>query len=92
MTFRGLTEQYCNGILPVLILLAGKMPALQEILGYFLNWQSLSYLKITLAIRLGIHSQGVHDFTLAIGGNIRPRGLRSSGGYSPRIGKLKLQP
>jgi hypothetical protein len=27
--------------LPVLVLLAGKMPALQEILGYFLNWKSL---------------------------------------------------
>ncbi|MDD1431048.1 hypothetical protein MEO42_08040, partial [Dolichospermum sp. ST_sed6] len=27
---------------PVLVLLAGKMPALQEILGYFLNWKSLS--------------------------------------------------
>ena len=23
------------------VLLVGKMPALQEILGYFLNWQSL---------------------------------------------------
>jgi hypothetical protein len=29
------------GILPVLVLLAGKMRALQEILGYFLNWKSL---------------------------------------------------
>jgi hypothetical protein len=28
--------------LPVLVLLAGKMPALQEILGYFLNWKSLT--------------------------------------------------
>jgi hypothetical protein len=28
-------------MLPVLVLLAGKMPALQEILGYFLNWKSL---------------------------------------------------
>ena len=29
-------------ILPVLVLLAGKMPALQEILGSFLNWKSLN--------------------------------------------------
>jgi hypothetical protein len=29
------------GILPVLVLLAGKMPAPQEILGYFFNWKSL---------------------------------------------------
>ena len=29
-------------ILPVLVLLAGKMPAPQEILGYFFNWKSLS--------------------------------------------------
>ena len=30
------------GILPVLVLLAGKMPAPQEILGYFFNWKSLN--------------------------------------------------
>ena len=30
------------GILPVLVLLAGKMPAPHEILGYFFNWKSLS--------------------------------------------------
>jgi hypothetical protein len=29
-------------ILPVLILLAGKMPAPQEILGYFFIWKSLT--------------------------------------------------
>ena len=34
--------QFCRmGILPVLVLLAGKMPAPQEILGYFFNWKSL---------------------------------------------------
>jgi hypothetical protein len=27
-------------LLAVLVLLAGKMPALQEVLGYFLNWKS----------------------------------------------------
>jgi hypothetical protein len=32
-----LSRTLSNGILPVLVLLAGKMPALQEILGYFLN-------------------------------------------------------
>ncbi|AFZ58902.1 hypothetical protein Anacy_3505 [Anabaena cylindrica PCC 7122] len=33
--------QSCGmGILPVLILLAGKMPAPQEILGYFFNWRT----------------------------------------------------
>jgi hypothetical protein len=34
-------------LLAVLVLLAGKMPALQEVLGYFLNWKSLSPLKWT---------------------------------------------
>jgi hypothetical protein len=34
------------GILPVLLLLAGKMPAPQEILGYFFNWKSLKKTKI----------------------------------------------
>jgi hypothetical protein len=35
-------NQSCGmGILPVLILLAGKMPAPQEILGYFFIWKSL---------------------------------------------------
>jgi hypothetical protein len=29
-------------ILPVLVLLGDQMPALQEILGYFLNWKSLN--------------------------------------------------
>ncbi len=34
--------QFCGmGILPVFVLLAGKMPAPQEILGYFFNWKSL---------------------------------------------------
>mgnify|MGYP003326125188 CR=1 len=34
--------QSCGmGILPVLVLLAGKMPAPQEILGYFFIWKSL---------------------------------------------------
>ena len=37
-----LSRSLSNGILPVLVLLAGKMPALQEILGYFLNWKSLN--------------------------------------------------
>ncbi len=27
----------------VLVLLAGKMPALQEVLGYFLNWKLYVY-------------------------------------------------
>ena len=36
-----LSRSLSNGILPVLVLLAGKMPALQEILGYFFNWKSL---------------------------------------------------
>ena len=27
--------------LPVLVLLGDQMPALQEVLGYFLNWKSL---------------------------------------------------
>ncbi|MBD2416749.1 four helix bundle protein [Anabaena cylindrica FACHB-243] len=35
--------QSCGmGILPVLVLLAGKMPAPQEILGYFFNWRTLT--------------------------------------------------
>jgi hypothetical protein len=35
-------NQSCGmSILPVLILLAGKMPAPQEILGYFFIWKSL---------------------------------------------------
>jgi hypothetical protein len=38
--------QSCGmGILPVLVLLAGKMPAPQEILGYFFNWKSLSIVR-----------------------------------------------
>ena len=37
-----LSRTLSNGILLVLVLLAGKMPALQEILGYFLNWKSLT--------------------------------------------------
>jgi len=38
------------GILPVLVLLAGKMPAPQKILGYFFNCKSLInfYRKIVL--------------------------------------------
>jgi len=45
--------------LPVLVLLAGKMPALQEILGYFLNWKSLSRLETTFAIRHGFATQAI---------------------------------
>ena len=40
-SLRDASRTLSNCILPVLVLLAGKMPALQEILGYFLNWKSL---------------------------------------------------
>ena len=36
-----LSRSLSNGIWSLLVLLAGKMPALQGILGYFLNWKSL---------------------------------------------------
>jgi drug/metabolite transporter superfamily protein YnfA len=48
------------GILPVLVLLAGKMPAPQEILGYFFIWKSLressssrnlTFGRLSLAVR-----------------------------------------
>jgi hypothetical protein len=36
------------GILPVLVLLAGKMPAPQENLGYFFIWKSLSNWELVI--------------------------------------------
>jgi drug/metabolite transporter superfamily protein YnfA len=44
------------GILPVLVLLAGKMPAPQEILGYFFNWKSIRerHKKIIQSCGMGI--------------------------------------
>ena len=36
----GFFRKFCNPDLPVLVLLADQMPALQEVLGYFLNWKS----------------------------------------------------
>jgi hypothetical protein len=48
--------------LPVLVLLAGKMPAPQEILGYFFNWKSLRE-KLKLFPTL-VKSQTILDYCL----------------------------
>ena len=39
-------------VLPVLVLLAGKMPALQEIFGDFLNWKSLNEIATPIILHL----------------------------------------
>ena len=56
------------GILPVLVLLAGKMPAPQEILGYFFNWKSLNLtIRVIAGINEIIEVRSEHEIISTLG-------------------------